>query len=220
MATVGADDIHGLFDAAVPEPVRVVVDPMQTDRFPVIVGKAVPVPDSEIVGELLPVVVLLTVMVALLDPAVAGVKVTWKVTEAPGAIVNAERLPTTNSALLDCAVKPAASTPVFVIVKASPVEVTPRQVAGNVVVAPETARSGVAERGTSSPVVRRRALPGVYPAKETLANWAEVSVPAAEPKNTFPAVPEVPAVPCQLFMTSVEPAPHGSRLLLFAKARV
>ena len=40
VATPGVADVHGFDPAGVPEPVKVVVDPAQTLKVPVIAGKA------------------------------------------------------------------------------------------------------------------------------------------------------------------------------------
>jgi hypothetical protein len=43
VATPVLDDVHGVVDAAVPDPVKVMVDPSQTVSGPEIVGKALTV---------------------------------------------------------------------------------------------------------------------------------------------------------------------------------
>ena len=64
VATVGVPDTHGLVAAAVPEPVNVVVDPEQTVKVPVIVGKGFTVTVAVILQPLLFVYVITLVPAA------------------------------------------------------------------------------------------------------------------------------------------------------------
>lgn len=78
----------------------------------------VPVPVREAVGELLPEVVLVTVIVADLAPADEGVNVTLNVAVPPEPAIEVEESPlTTNSGLLEpTEMSLAAAVPVFVMV--------------------------------------------------------------------------------------------------------
>lgn len=79
---------------------------------------AEPVPVNELVGELLPPVVLATVMIAVFAPALAGVNVTSYVAVPPPAAMVCElKLLTTNCASFETTVIPAAAmVPLFVMV--------------------------------------------------------------------------------------------------------
>ena len=83
-----------------------------------IVGNARPVPVNELVGELLPDVVLVTVTVALFAPLLAGVNVTLYVAVPPPPAMVVEDKPlTTNWGSLEITITPSADTgPEFVIV--------------------------------------------------------------------------------------------------------
>jgi hypothetical protein len=106
---------------------------------------AVPDPFSVAVGVLLPPVVLETVIVALLEPELEGVKVTSKVAvPLVAAIVVAERLLTTNWASLEETEIPSACTgPVLLIVYCLVDAAVPTQEAPWAV-EPEIARAGPA----------------------------------------------------------------------------
>ena len=95
----------------VPVPPEQIVFP---DKLPC--GNAFPFPDSPMVGELLPDVVLDTVIVALCEPLPDGVKVTWYVPLPFAGIVVDDILLTTNCALLETTVIPLAVPPVLFIV--------------------------------------------------------------------------------------------------------
>ena len=77
---------------------------------------AIPVPVNVAVGELLPEVVLDTVIVALCKPLLDGVKVTWNVALPFAGIVVDDKLLTTNCALLETTEIPLAAAPVLFIV--------------------------------------------------------------------------------------------------------
>src|SRR5262245_36284269 len=80
-------------------------------------GIPTPVPVGELVGELLPKVMLVTVTVAVCGPVLLDVNVTWYVAVPPFAATVVGALLTTNCGLLEVTVTPAAATlPVLVIV--------------------------------------------------------------------------------------------------------
>lgn len=93
------------------------IEPAATDETACVTG-VVPVPVRPLVGELLPPVVLLTVIVADFPPADDGVKVTLYVTVPPDAATEVFDKPlTTNCGSSETTVNPSAcAAPVFVMV--------------------------------------------------------------------------------------------------------
>jgi len=174
------------------------------------VGRASPVPVSEIVGELLEV--LVAVMVTFWLPTPVGVKVTPKVAVPPSPLIVVEESPeTTNCELFEVTETAVAVAFVLVIVYVTGVDAIPIHKLPKSIGVPVIANAAV-DAGTSSPVDKRIGVPG-YPVNLISDSWVEVKVPAAAPKNILPAVPDCPGVPVHPLMVRICPDVHVIPLL-------